>query len=152
GEVLVDVEVDSRIGNSICLRFTVRDTGIGIPADNQQYIFQAFAQADGSVTCLYGGTGLGLAICSQLIPMMDDRTWAESEPGKGSAFHFTVVFELPAPAAAEAPAEPLPLEGVPVLVVDDNATNGRILEELLTRWRSSWTFKCLRWADARLPR
>ncbi len=139
GEVLVDVEVDSRTETSACLHFAVTDTGIGIPAEKQQYIFQAFVQADGSVTRRYGGTGLGLAICSQLIHMMGGRIWVESEPGKGSTFHFTVVFDAPSPAAVEGPAEPLTLDGVRVLAVDDNATNRRILEELLTRWRTQPT-------------
>jgi PAS domain S-box-containing protein len=123
-------------GSFVNLHFSVRDTGIGIPPDKQGVIFDAFVQADGSTTRKYGGTGLGLAITRRLIEMMGGRIWVESEPGKGSTFHFLANFG--AGAASEAPAkpfrEPADLRGLRVLVVDDNATNRRILEEMLAAW------------------
>ena len=117
------------------LHFTVSDTGIGIPADKQATIFESFTQADTSTTRRFGGTGLGLAIASQLVALMGGRIWVESQPGQGSRFHFTIPFEVPAAPPAQAPPRPVrDLEGMPVLVVDDNATNRRILEEILTTW------------------
>jgi signal transduction histidine kinase len=90
GEVLVSVGIDSRDGDFAMLHFTVTDTGIGIPKEKQQHIFEAFMQADGSSTRRYGGTGLGLAISTQLVEMMGGRIWVESEPGNGSTFVFTL--------------------------------------------------------------
>jgi hypothetical protein len=98
GQVAVDVHLDSTIGVGSLLRFSVADTGIGIPKHQQERIFQPFIQADGSSTRLYGGTGLGLAISSQLVELMGGRIWLESEVGQGSTFHFTIAVELiPAP-------------------------------------------------------
>src|SRR5882762_8378492 len=98
GQVTVNVHLDSTTGGGIQLRFRVADTGIGIPNDQQQRIFQPFIQADGSSTRTYGGTGLGLAITSQLVELMGGRVWLESEVGRGSTFHFTIAVEL-APAS-----------------------------------------------------
>ncbi|HYT92116.1 MAG TPA: response regulator [Gemmataceae bacterium] len=113
----------------------MRDTGIGIPADKQQLIFGAFAQADTSTTRKYGGTGLGLAICRQLVGLMGGRIWVESEPGKGSTFHFTALLGVGQSSRATERLADLPaLEGLPVLVVDDNATNRRLLQEILRGW------------------
>jgi PAS domain S-box-containing protein len=117
------------------LLFSVRDTGIGIPRDKQQKIFEAFEQADSSTTRRYGGTGLGLSISSRLVGLMGGRITVESEPGRGSTFLFTVRLHLPAlqpeRAVARAPAE---LHALRVLVVDDNATSRRTLEEWLRGW------------------
>ena len=136
GEVVVAVETEQQSDDLVRLHFTVSDTGIGIPADKRQVIFEAFSQADTSTTRRYGGTGLGLAISSQLVAMMDGRIWVESEGGAGSAFHFTAQFgRASEPVGAPRSKEFIHLENLPVLVVDDNATNRRILEEMLTSWR-----------------
>jgi signal transduction histidine kinase/DNA-binding response OmpR family regulator len=122
------------------LHFSVRDTGIGIPAEKQRMIFEAFTQADPSTTRTYGGTGLGLAISLQLVRMMGGRLWVESEVGKGTTFHFTAQFGRQAEAMAiPSPPERFPLDDLRVLVVDDNATNRRILEEMLANWRMECT-------------
>jgi CheY-like chemotaxis protein/HPt (histidine-containing phosphotransfer) domain-containing protein len=116
------------------MHFSVRDTGMGISPDQQEAIFEAFRQADGSSTRQFGGTGLGLAICKQLVSMMDGRFWVESEVGAGSTFHFTA--RLPAaPEAAGRAARLEDVEGLRVLVVDDNRTNLRILDQMLKSWR-----------------
>ena len=133
GEVVLRVGVESAEGPRLRLRFSVSDTGPGIPPEKQQDIFQAFTQADSSTTRRYGGTGLGLAIALRLVELMDGRLWVESEVGRGSTFHFTALFDRAAAAASA--ARPRPLEGLRVLVVDDNDTNRRILEEMLASWR-----------------
>jgi two-component system sensor histidine kinase/response regulator len=136
GEVVVEVEPETRTEKDICLHFCVRDTGIGIPKEQQQNIFDAFTQVDHSTTRKYGGTGLGLTISAQLAAIMGGRLWVESDAGNGSVFHFTAQFGLcGAGAPPPPPAQPTHLHGLPVLVVDDNATNRRILEEVLSNWR-----------------
>ena len=136
GEVVVDVRPETRTLRDICLHFAVRDTGIGIPKDHQEHIFDAFTQVDHSTTRKYGGTGLGLTISSQLAAMMGGKIWVESDPGRGSTFHFTARFGLTGTGAAPPPpVQPTHLHGLSVLIVDDNATNRRILEEVLTNWR-----------------
>src|SRR5258708_1609686 len=113
------------------LQFSVSDTGIGIPADKQRSIFEAFSQADSSTTRRFGGTGLGLAICNRLVGLMQGRLWLESFPGDGTAFHFTI------PLPANEPAKPILLKGhdefhhLRLLVVDDHGTSPRILAEKL---------------------
>src|SRR6266849_2996371 len=136
GEVVVGVEIESMSSDAVRLHFVVSDTGIGISPEKQKQIFEAFEQADNSTTRRYGGTGLGLAISRRLVELMDGRLSVQSEPGQGSAFNFTADF-----GRLEAPPEQAPaggtvnLENLPVLVVDDNATNRRILEEMLQTWR-----------------
>ena len=132
GEVVISVHVESRSEEAILLHFAVRDTGIGIPLDRQGQIFEAFSQADSSTTRRYGGTGLGLTISSQLVSAMEGHIWVESEIGQGSVFHFLARFGIGQPLPNR--AADLDLSGLPVLVVDDNATNRRILQEALTRW------------------
>jgi two-component system sensor histidine kinase/response regulator len=136
GEVLVSVEVESKERDAVMLHFTVSDTGIGIAPEKQRHIFEAFTQADGSSTRRYGGTGLGLAISTQLVAMMGGRIWVVSEPQKGSEFHFTARFEISAAqvASAHEPAGESALDGMAVLIVDDNGTNRRILKDIVTRW------------------
>ena len=134
GEIVIVVTVESLEESHVELHFIVSDTGIGIPVEKQQQIFAAFSQADTSTTRRYGGTGLGLAISMQLVKLMNGNLWVESTPGEGSAFHFTVTFGLASGAPASFWLSPEGLAGVPVLVVDDNRTNRRILEDLLTNW------------------
>jgi signal transduction histidine kinase/CheY-like chemotaxis protein/HPt (histidine-containing phosphotransfer) domain-containing protein len=135
GEVVVRVAEECREGDQIQLHFMVTDTGIGIPQDKQQSVFQSFTQADGSTTRKYGGTGLGLTISRQIIERMAGRIWVESSVGKGSTFHFIAPLRLGLAAAVKSPIADLEsLQGLPVLVVDDNLTNLRILEGMLRRW------------------
>jgi signal transduction histidine kinase/DNA-binding response OmpR family regulator len=117
------------------VHFAVRDTGIGIPAGQFDRLFQSFSQVDASTTRRYGGTGLGLAICKRLTELMDGRIWAESEVGKGSTFHFTIVAEAASPPApAPVPGPPSLLAGRRALIVDDNRTNRRILRLQVEKW------------------
>jgi signal transduction histidine kinase len=136
GEVSVHVDLEAQTADSVCLHFSVRDTGIGVPRDKQRVIFEPFRQADGSTTRKFGGTGLGLSISTKLVAMMGGRIWLESEVGQGTTFHFTVEFRLQkCSKVAALPLQPANLYDLPVLVVDDNATNRRILEEILSNWR-----------------
>ena len=135
GEVAVRVQAESVAADAVTLRIAVQDTGIGIPPDKCELIFDAFAQADTSTTRRFGGTGLGLAISRRLVEQMRGRIWLESEVGRGSTLLFTVVL----PRATEPVARPISapldaLRGLPVLAVDDNATNRRLLEAVLDSW------------------
>jgi signal transduction histidine kinase len=131
GQIGVAVQVAALTDSEVALHFEVSDTGIGIPADKQRLIFEAFTQADGSTCRKYGGTGLGLAISSQLVGMMGGRIWVESVDGQGSTFHFTARFGY---SAEETESDPADMCGLSVLIVDDNATNRRILEERTRGW------------------
>ena len=135
GEVGVNVSVDELGKDDVRLRFTVRDTGIGIPEDKQWEIFGAFVQADTSTTRKYGGTGLGLTISTQLVEMMDGRMWLDSEVGKGTNFHFVARFGLAHDMAGSIVPAPTNLRDLHVLVVDDNDTNRLILSEILASWQ-----------------
>jgi len=136
GEVTVGVERTSSTAEEVRLHFNVTDTGIGIPREKQKLIFEAFSQADSSTTRKYGGTGLGLTITRRIVDMMGGRIWVESEVGKGSTFHFTVRLALQkAPVAKGAPRETAHLRDLAVLVIDDNATNRRILDAMLRYWQ-----------------
>jgi len=134
GEVVVKVEVESQNEDRVNLHFAVSDTGIGIPADKLGLLFAPFSQVDSSTTRKYGGTGLGLAISAQLAQLMGGRAWVESDVGRGSTFHFTAAFLRSQNSPPIVPLQAMPLSGLPVLVVDDNATNRRILHEILTSW------------------
>jgi two-component system, sensor histidine kinase and response regulator len=132
GQILVQIALASQDAESSVLHYFVSDTGIGIPKEKQEDIFQPFRQADGSTTRRFGGTGLGLAISSTLVDLMGGRIWVESAPHEGSTFHFTVRL-----GASDARPEPTSwdLTDLAVLVVDDNDVNRRILTELLQRWK-----------------
>ena len=134
GDVGVDVTVSERSDRDVLLRCTVRDTGIGISEDKRWEIFGAFVQADASTTRRYGGTGLGLTISTQLVEMMGGRMWLESEPGKGSQFHFVVRLAFHRSDETKM-SPPVDLRALHALVVDDNATNRRILIEILESWQ-----------------
>ena len=137
GEVVVRVVQESCTERNVMLHFSVSDSGIGIPREKQNYIFNAFAQADSSTTREYGGTGLGLAIVAQLVELMQGKIWLDSALGQGTTFHFTVNLRLsnqarqrrvlPAPALAG-------LADLPILVVDDNRTNRMVLADVLSSW------------------
>jgi CheY-like chemotaxis protein len=141
GEVALTAGVEAREGDHAILHFRVRDTGVGIAPDKQKTIFEAFTQADSSITRLFGGTGLGLAIASRLVGMLGGRIWVESEPGHGSCFHFTARFGVAAQRAEAAPvaadlraARPEPRSRkLNILVVEDNATNQQLLRRILEK-------------------
>jgi two-component system, sensor histidine kinase and response regulator len=135
GEVVVEVSVAGKTEEDISLHFSVRDTGVGIPQDKLKSIFEPFTQVDGSMSRKFGGTGLGLTISGRLVEMMGGRVWVESELQKGSAFHFTCRVRQRKSAVTQLRSNtPLYCENLPVLVVDDNRTNRRILQEMLLNW------------------
>jgi two-component system, sensor histidine kinase and response regulator len=135
GEVVLRIEAERREEDSLALHFSVTDTGVGIKPEDQKRVFEAFQQADASTTREFGGTGLGLAISSRIVTLMGGGIGLSSEPGKGSVFHFTARFGIPA-KDEDTPA-PVPddrLTSLRVLIVDDNSTNRRILDGILRSW------------------
>jgi two-component system, sensor histidine kinase and response regulator len=135
GEVLVTIASDSQDAQSVQLHFKVKDTGIGIPAEKQGLLFKAFSQADSSTTRKYGGTGLGLAISARLVELMAGKLWVESSQDTGSTFHFTARFAIAeGKMQSSSPALAAELQGLSVLVVDDNETNRRILCGMTLGW------------------
>ncbi len=132
GEVEVGIAVEEALPDAVGLRLWVRDTGIGIAPEKQARIFDSFSQVDSSTSRRFGGSGLGLAISQQLVELMGGRIWVESEEGKGSTFHCAVRFGLGTPKTKR--TDLVSLRGLKVLVVDDHATNRRILEEILKSW------------------
>ena len=135
GEVAISAKLEEETNEEICIQFSIADTGIGIPPEKQDKIFNAFEQADGSTTREYGGTGLGLSITALLVEMMKGRIWVQSEMGKGSVFHCMVwLSRSTEPASRRIASDASSLKGIEVLVVDDNATNRRIVEESLRTW------------------
>jgi signal transduction histidine kinase/CheY-like chemotaxis protein len=134
GEVVVCVRTVSETRHDVVLEFAVADTGIGIPKDQQKIVFEAFAQGDGSTTRQYGGTGLGLAISLQLVHLMGGDIRLESSVGKGSVFRFTARFGLRHGVRRPEAAARADTKGLHALIVDDNATSRRILEQMLAGW------------------
>lgn len=131
GEVCIDVVEETRIENQICLKFSVKDTGIGISAESQKSLFDAFTQSDSSTTREYGGTGLGLAICKKLVNMMRGDLWIESELNKGSKFNFTAWFEIDSNEVEQSEFIVKEVKNLRTLIVDDNNTSREILQEYL---------------------
>jgi two-component system, sensor histidine kinase and response regulator len=139
GHVKLRIDVEARAGREVGLHFAVEDTGIGVPKEKQQLIFEAFTQADGSTSRQYGGSGLGLAICTRVIEMMDGQIWVESTPGTGSTFHFTSVFREEDPsamkvvAAQEVTGPALACRPLTILLAEDNPVNRLVATKLLEK-------------------
>jgi signal transduction histidine kinase/DNA-binding response OmpR family regulator len=136
GEVCVDVSVETVTNGRAGLQFSVRDTGIGIALDQQGGLFQEFQQAQTSGNRLYGGTGLGLAVSKSIVTLMGGTIGLKSMPGEGTTIIFDAYFDM---SPGSQPASPIPseedLQGLPILIIDDNATNRRILSELTRQWK-----------------
>ncbi|MEH6578430.1 MAG: response regulator [Amphritea sp.] len=134
GEILVDVRQQALTEDEVVLAFSVRDTGIGIPPEQRQHIFESFSQVDSSISRRFGGTGLGLAISSQLVGMMGGEMSVESTVDVGTTFNFSLLLKRQQGPNTALPRELSAIHELPVLIVDDNATNRRILEEVLVNW------------------
>jgi two-component system sensor histidine kinase/response regulator len=136
GEVCVDVSLDLLTDDRASLQFSVRDTGIGIPLDKQEGLFQEFQQAHTSGNRIYGGTGLGLAVSKRIVALMGGVIGLGSFPGEGTTITFNAQFGL-SPGVMAAPFIPSEedLQGLPTLIINDNATNRKLLSELLRRWK-----------------
>jgi len=134
GEVVVKTTLEDENTSHATIRFSVNDTGIGIPKDQMDRLFKSFSQVDSSTTRKFGGTGLGLTISKQLAELMDGQIGVESEEGKGSTFWFTVVFEKQPENLKEKIVVPNDIKGKRILIVDDNATNRYVLREQLNSW------------------
>ncbi len=135
GEVVVRIDMEEADNDSVLLHFSVTDTGIGIPPDRIDSVFESFTQADGSITRRYGGTGLGLSISKKLVEMMNGTITAESRPGTGSIFHFTARFHLSMIGKKKRPGyDTKDILGARVLIVDDNTTNRYMLKEMISEW------------------
>ena len=132
GEIAVNVKREDTGDESLRLRFEVADTGVGISKSSMERVFESFSQADSSTTRHFGGTGLGLAICKRLVGLMGGEIGVDSTAGEGSTFWFTTALEAAGPLPAS--NDPLDIEPVRTLIVDDNATNRLILERQLTSW------------------
>jgi two-component system sensor histidine kinase/response regulator len=149
GEIVLSIKLAEEEGiqcktkekKGVCLLFSVKDTGVGIPKEKQKAIFESFKQADSSTTRKFGGTGLGLSISKRLIELMGGEMWVESEEGKGSEFFFTVQFEIQKAKKTHTFIEPeeVDIKGITALIVDDNTTNRLILKEILTAWDADVT-------------
>jgi len=137
GHVRVDVALDSRNADGLVLLFTIDDTGIGVPIDRQEAIFEAFQQADGTTTRRYGGTGLGLTISRRVVEMSGGKLWLESAPGRGTTFRFTMPAMLAAAKAPVSSAEPVSAHGITgtlrILLAEDNIVNRRLALRLLEK-------------------
>ncbi len=131
GEIVVSTKLVNKTEDQATLSFAIRDTGIGMTAEQAAKLFQAFTQADTSTTRKYGGTGLGLTISKRLVEMMDGQIGVDSEPGKGSTFHFTADFKLASQEMAKRSRQVGDLKGMRVLVVDDSTTSQNIFKETL---------------------
>ncbi|HJT00769.1 MAG TPA: response regulator [Terriglobales bacterium] len=133
GQVALQVSQESGDSGAVQLHFQVSDTGIGIPKEKQERLFEKFYQADSSTTRRFGGTGLGLAICARLVEMMGGRIWVQSAEGHGSIFHFLLRFPV-APLQPAGLEETVDLRGIPALIVDDNEINRKVLLEFTSGW------------------
>ena len=142
GEITVAVRLQAAADRKRTLHFEVSDTGIGIPEEFQQYIFEAFRQADSSPKRRYGGTGLGLAISARVVELMGGRVWVKSALGEGSTFHFTAEVLAGAGLTAAPGAQPEILAGLRTLIVDDHATNRKVLDRIVRSWRMLPTLAC----------
>ncbi|MEO0294101.1 MAG: response regulator [candidate division WOR-3 bacterium] len=142
GEIVLNVSISKeefpKEEGEICLLFSIRDTGIGIPLDKQEQIFESFKQVDASTTRKYGGTGLGLSISKKLTELMNGKMWVKSKLGEGSTFFFTAKFKIQKDKSKETFVKPgeIDVKGISTLIVDDNETNRLILREILSTWEA----------------